>query len=315
MTSKKGVTAECVMRCGGRIATLTHLWSLHEKGLRRPVGICDRCGHVQHARPFEPSEYVSLNVRIFGSKYTAATKEDRASDRERKLRATLRRLAPVLDKKGGSLLDVGAGEGWSHQVAEHFGLRYHVVEAQPELARRLEDLGGVIAAGTIQQLLPRWSGQFEVVILRHVLEHLLDPIGDLHALKQCLAPDGLLYLALPNFTKAQLRGNFRTDFLSPQHISYFTPNKLEWCLHQAGLRADSVHDEGELWAITEPGIATGVLQDERDENRRHFIALMRAKPIRDIRHIIRIVGLRLTARFPRPVYRTISWIWRALPFT
>ena len=313
MNQKNGI-GHCLMRCGGRIIHLANIWSVYDERIRQPVGICDRCGHVQISRLFEAAEYTALNNRFFVAQYDPATADTRASTREKKIQTTLSRLAPVIGKSrgGGNLLDVGAGEGWSHHIAQHFGLDYYVVEAQLDLAKHLESRGATIAAGTIQGLLPDWSQQFKAILLRHTLEHLLDPIGDLETLAQCLAPDGFLYVALPNFTKARPKAGFRTDYLRPVHISYFTPNKLEWSLHLAGLRAGSIHDEGELWAIARLENSKVELKDERDENRTRFNYLVRTNRSRDIRNIGRILGHRLLGRLPGPAQQIVRWGRKAL---
>jgi len=261
------------------------------------VGVCNRCGHVQIARLFEPLRYAAVNSKLFAEQYNPATAHTRAITREKKTQTTLARLVPVIDENsGGKLLDVGAGEGWSHHIAEQFDLDYYIVEAQPSLARNLVSRGAIVAASTIEKLLPYWYQQFKVILCRHTLEHLLDPIKDLETLRQCLSPNGFLYVSVPNFTKARPKAGFRTDYLRPVHISYFTPNKLEWSFHQAGLSTESIHDEGELWAIARPGTSTVDLKDEREENRARYFSLMGENLTRDILNICKIIGYRLLPR-------------------
>ena len=304
----------CLMRCGGRIRRLTHLWSVYDERIRRPVGVCDRCGHVQIARLPQPNEYAAVNDRFFAGIFRPTTADMRSSEHDRKSETTLNRLAAAAPPPhgGGRLLDVGAGEGWSHSVAQHFGLDYHVVETGPDLARRLKSDGATIAAGCIQDLLPEWSQNFKVILLRHTLEHLLDPIGDLETLAQSLTSDGILYVALPNFTKGRPKAGFRTDYLRPVHISYFTPNKLAWCLHSAGLRVHSVNDESELWAIAGSGDPPVRLNDERHDNQIRFASFIRANRSKDLRNIRRILGYCLLVRLPSPLQRLVRWGRRML---
>jgi SAM-dependent methyltransferase len=245
---------------------------------------------VQIARLFNPSEYAALNSEVFEKQYDLTTANTRAADRERKFNTTLARLAHVMsDNSQGKLLDVGAGEGWSRGIAQHYGMEYYVVEAQPDLMLYLESRGATVAGSSIESLLPNYSGLFKVILFRHTLEHLLDPIQALETLRKCLAYDGLLYIAVPNFAKGSAKSGFRTDFLRPMHISYFTANKLAWSLHMAGLKAE-VHDEGELWGIARPGTSAADLKDERVENTARYHSLMREYRSQDIHRICQIIA-------------------------
>jgi 2-polyprenyl-3-methyl-5-hydroxy-6-metoxy-1,4-benzoquinol methylase len=245
---------------------------------------------VQIARLFNPSEYAALNSEVFEQQYDLKTANTRAADRERKFNTTLARLAQVMsDETQGKLLDVGAGEGWSHGIAQHYGMEYCVVEAQPDLVRHLENRGATVVASSIESLLPSCSGLFKVILLRHTLEHLLDPIQTVGTLGKCLTYDGLLYVAVPSFTKGQPKSGFSTDFLRPVHISYFTANKLAYSLHMAGLQAD-IYDEGELWAIARPGTSAVDLKDERVATTARYNSLMREYRSQDISRIFQFIA-------------------------
>lgn len=272
----------CIIRCGGTVEGVLHMWSNFDPMLRRPVGICSRCGHIQLARPFQSGEYETLNERFFRQSYHPESEVRRQATRNKKTDATLNRLKTASGFRDGKLLDAGAGEGWSGRIAEHLGLAYHVVEPQRDLARRLERRGAKIAAEHLEDLLPGWHGRFSVIILRHTLEHLTDPVGALCILAQCLAPDGLIYVAVPNFSRARPKEGFKTDYLRPVHISYFTPNKLEWCLKSAGLHAAEMNDENEVWTIARKGESACILRDERMQNRNRIRHLGRKWLWRDM---------------------------------
>jgi hypothetical protein len=265
------------------------------------------------ARVFDPAARANLNCQVFERQYNVATTDQREETRAKKLQTTIARLAPLVERGEGKLLDVGAGEGWGRLVAEYFGMSYHIVEAQPELAKRLERAGATFTASTIPNLQSRWAGQFEVMILRRVLEHLPVPIGDLEILGQCLSTEGVISVAVPNFERSKSRGNFVTDFLRLEHISYFNPSKLQWCLNQARLAADSVHAADEIWALARLGSSEVELDDEREVNGARFDSLMRADRRREILNIVRVVALRSLSGLPGPIPRMARWAWWAVP--
>ena len=171
------------------------------------------------------------------------------------------------------------------------------MEIHPELAENLENQGAVIAARKIQDLIPRWNRKFKIIFLRHVLEHLPDPIGDMEKISQCLGPDGFLYVALPNFLKGIPKAGFRVDYLRPMHISYFTPRKLEWVLHSAGLQVIAMDgNDWELWAIAKPGGSPIEIKNEMNENYAHFKYLLKNHRLKDLKGMAKIILRKIIQR-------------------
>jgi SAM-dependent methyltransferase len=257
--------------------------------------VCDRCGHVQIATPSQAEEINELNRRQFSHQYDPRTANGRAHDRLKKLEVSRLRLALVLPR-GGCFLDVGAGEGWAQGLASEFGLQYCIVEANRDLATRLSEAGAIVAADSIPALLPTWSHKFSVVFLRAVLEHLSDPIGSLKIIAECIAPNGFAYVSVPNFATCVPKDGFTTDYLRPDHISYFTANKLAWCLHLAGLTAAGIHCESDLWAVARVGQLQTQLQDESKVNVQRIRELRRQYLLRDAYRTTRLVVHRARTR-------------------
>ncbi|HOU36490.1 MAG TPA: methyltransferase domain-containing protein, partial [Candidatus Omnitrophota bacterium] len=74
-----------------------------------------------------------------------------------------------------------------------------------------------------------------------VLEHIRDPRAFLTEIHRILKPDGILYLAMPDFSGLHYRVmrmiayfNHKNYFVLPHHIFHFTPQTLEKLLHEAG---------------------------------------------------------------------------------
>jgi SAM-dependent methyltransferase len=291
--------AKCLMRCGGTIAPVANIWFGGKSRVKWPVGICRECGHVQQAKLFETVELNAMNKSFFDRYRYFSEKKEFGEGQLHKLEALSERMKPFIGKGKGQLLDIGAGEGWATNFSREYGLEYHVVEIHPDLADNLEKKGAIIVAKEIEGLIPQWNRKFDVVFLRHVLEHLPDPIGDMGKISKCLGPEGLLYVALPNFLKGIPKAGFRVDYLRPVHISYFTPHKLEWVLHSAGLQIVAMDgNDGELWAIARHGDTSVSLENERDETYAHFKTLLSKYRLIDLRGIAKIYVSRLkkTAR-------------------
>lgn len=75
--------------------------------------------------------------------------------------------------------------------------------------------------------------KYNFIIMRHVLEHFLDPLFILSQTKQILSERGFLFLALPNLARPDepLDRYFR-----PGHVFYFTPFTIAKMLERAGLK-------------------------------------------------------------------------------
>jgi len=81
-------------------------------------------------------------------------------------------------------------------------------------------------------------GEFDVITLWHVLEHVHRPIELLRALGEHLAPDGVIVISVPNFKSVQselFKGAwFHLD--PPRHLIHFEPDTLASTVEHAGLR-------------------------------------------------------------------------------
>jgi len=102
-----------------------------------------------------------------------------------------------------SLLEVGCGPGWALEVFRDAGFRARGVDVSPAAAALASERGLVVDLVDIERaaLDPRALGAapgFDVVVALEVLEHLVDPVAALAALRGALAPGGALVVSLPN---------------------------------------------------------------------------------------------------------------------
>jgi len=66
--------------------------------------------------------------------------------------------------------------------------------------------------------------KYDFVIMRHVLEHFLDPVTVMKKVQKVLSPDGLLYLAVPNNLKPSR--NLESRWFRVVHTYYFNKYSL-----------------------------------------------------------------------------------------
>lgn len=156
-------------------------------------------------------------------------------------------IATVRGREGGTVLDVGCGEGFAMDWFDRHGhavrgldfSRAGMEGAHPHLLDRLEtgDVHGLLqthlAAGNT----------YDVIWLTNVLEHVIEPLELLTRLRQLLAPAGVLVVTVPNdgsawqeFLFAQGRIPQRFWIAIPDHLSYFDADSLRAATAATGWR-------------------------------------------------------------------------------
>lgn len=129
-------------------------------------------------------------------------------------------MAALLDElpQGAKVLDVGAGQGTL--MAKLAELRPDLELVAFEMAPAGDAQGYSWVAGDACKL-PFQSGQFRLVLCRHVIEHVPDSMRMVHELERVLGAGGRLYLECPDVRSAMSWSplNFWED---PTHLRPYT---------------------------------------------------------------------------------------------
>lgn len=142
----------------------------------------------------------------------------------------------------GKVLDVGCGRGLLLSRLRSRGWDTIGTELSEEAAAHARHLGLPVLTGKLEEIgFP--NGEFDMVILWHVLEHVRAPRAMLQEVARILKPGGTLLVAVPNFASLEARmsgpGWFHLDV--PRHLTHFTPRSLRDVLDQAGLSVFDVN--------------------------------------------------------------------------
>jgi len=80
---------------------------------------------------------------------------------------------------------------------------------------------------------------FDLIIARHVLEHVHHPIDLIRKLSGMLSHDGMLYIEVPNLSSrtAKMLGSKWPLLYVPRHLSHFTRETLRSVIRRAGVTA------------------------------------------------------------------------------
>ena len=89
---------------------------------------------------------------------------------------------------------------------------------------------------------PLEKESFDIVVIWHVLEHLVNPSAVLKRINEILKADGLLVIAVPNFGGIQSRifGKHWFHLDLPRHTYHFTQSSLNQLLESNGMTSKSI---------------------------------------------------------------------------
>jgi 2-polyprenyl-3-methyl-5-hydroxy-6-metoxy-1,4-benzoquinol methylase len=79
--------------------------------------------------------------------------------------------------------------------------------------------------------------QYDLIIVRHVLEHTYHPVQLVQYLANRLSPEGAIYIEVPNLESgcAKIFNKYWKLYYVPRHIFHYTVSSLMEIVHQAGL--------------------------------------------------------------------------------
>ncbi len=140
----------------------------------------------------------------------------------------------MLGEGNFTLLDVGCGNGWTLNVWIKSGFKAVGIEPSKMRGRIASERYGV-------RIIPEYfenfttSEKFDVVIMRHMIEHFVEPYEMIVKARSLLNPEGVLIVVVPNIDCIG-RYTFGTKWTwgIPYHCNFFNPDILSRLLKRAG---------------------------------------------------------------------------------
>jgi SAM-dependent methyltransferase len=139
-----------------------------------------------------------------------------------------------LNRGPGKLLEVGPDAGHLLRAARDQGWSVVGVEASPKFARILRKHDIAVHQGVLETF--DCEGQFDLIVLLDVLEHLHDPVADLARCRRLLKPNGRIVIStcdIGSFAARYYGLKWRQLVIS--HTFYWTKRSLKHALSRAGL--------------------------------------------------------------------------------
>ncbi len=190
-----------------------------------PYWMCPACdAWFQHPAP--PKVYIGAHE---------PPPEDMPED-EREVNRSLARwlFADVMEWQAGAIVDIGAKLPVLAAELQRLGCEALAMDGAPDAEPLGESLGVEIIGADFETWSPDGHlGKFRLITLIHTFEHFYDPVAALRKLRRIVAPDGALFIRLPDHGVP----GFERD-LTPGHYSihpfFHTLSSLRQVLVEAG---------------------------------------------------------------------------------
>lgn len=199
---------------------------------------CAECGCVYKSRELAtllPDDFYEQSY-FHGRK---SGRDKRFAHRVRKSMQWLRSAAEWTNAE--RILDVGCSFGYVLEAASRLGMTASGVDVSRYAVQVCRERGYDAHVGTLETL-PFEDGRFQIVHLKHVLEHTPTPKRALQEVRRVCAPGAAVLVAVPdldywkgNFLRQTYRF-FRPDDLGAQHYVYYNQQSLVSMLEGNGFK-------------------------------------------------------------------------------
>lgn len=226
-------------------------------GFKMNTVICKNCSLMYINPRWNSRRYSEFYAHDYDRYYrpnlkTSLTHDPSSMTLVRRLKHHLATLSP-----NAHILEIGSGEG-SNLLAIQSILpiaEYDAIEPSIKSQEILKDHGIQPIASDV---MANWQStkKYDLIVMRHVLEHMMDPSAVLQKIRSQLKPDGLAYIAVPNALNP--RGQIESFWLRIVHTYYFNRHTLKGILEKNGLAIVQIEDQdsanpNEIYAIVKPG--------------------------------------------------------------
>lgn len=147
---------------------------------------------------------------------------------------------PLYRKRGGKFLDVGCGSGKNLKTLSAYGWDTYGIELDEHAVQHAQGQGLRVQRSSLEEV--SYAEKFDCVRVWHVFEHLTDPHKAIRKLKDLLAPDGEILMAVPNTQSwaRMLFGRYWYSLDAPRHVINYSPQTLYLLMQRHGLKIEEI---------------------------------------------------------------------------
>lgn len=229
---KNEETIDCLICHSSNLETITRKGQFN---IPINVCICTDCGLTFLNPRWDESAYLDFYQNEYDRYYRSGP-----AGSTQQLKYTyvpvIKRLENLVGKtaKFDKILDIGSGDGTqlSSFMDENKGNHYYAIEPSKNAEAQLKSKGIHFITNDINSdWTEEYKATFDLIIMRHVLEHFLRPDIVLEKIRRALKPNGLIYIAVPNAYKP--KPPLARSFFRVVHTFYFNKVSLTNFIHKA----------------------------------------------------------------------------------
>ncbi len=179
------------------------------------VEVCSNCSYIFQSTAYS-KEYAREIQKVYEN-YDMST----VFDFPRQDRTTIDSLSFVsgfITNQYNNVLEIGSNRGDFLYLLKQKNPQISILGIEPT---KFENLQVPTLRMNFQANL--FSSKFDIIIIRHVFEHICHPKEFVKTLKENLTDDGFVYVEVPNIENCL--ASLTEDF-APDHVSYFSQNTL-----------------------------------------------------------------------------------------
>ncbi len=217
--------------CTSGVSTVRYVYSVGEK--QCDILSCHECG-MMFARPVPISVLTERQMDSVGDAELFHNRLLRWLHRNFVVKREIRHVKRLLKRERFTMLDIGCGTGWTTRIWQELGAEVTGMEPSPARSKVASDQYGFpVIASYVEDL--ACEEKFDVIVMRHVLEHFADPYMVLTKVKGHLKDGGLLVVIVPNIDCiGRYLFGAKWSWILPWHCNFFTPSSIFRIAERAG---------------------------------------------------------------------------------
>ena len=148
-------------------------------------------------------------------------------------------------------LDIGSGSGQKLEIFKsiEFIDTFYAIEPSKACFEQLKNRGVQVITNDISADWEKaYQSHFDLITMRHVLEHFMNPLEVLQKLRSTLSPNGIIYIAIPNALILENRQLLKS-FFRVVHTFYFNKYSIQNLVHKAGYEIIDLQEGDEIHGL------------------------------------------------------------------
>jgi len=204
---------------------------------------CKDCGHVSILNIPDQETMDDLYSNFYS--YPSPMKDEFEPTRDRDFINYFKRFIDPITKENNlsKLLEIGCFDGFVLQNLSQ--INYDVIGCDPSDGADIgKDFGiNILKEFFEPKLFINNNITFDIVLSRHLIEHMVEPENFLSNIRSILNPNGMLIIETPNVHQYMRDG--RLGVFSLQHITLFSASSLKILLGKCGFKKMKFIDQGD----------------------------------------------------------------------